>query len=156
MSMIRKKSVILGIVCLALSIGIVISQSFAQQGKPAQGKPAMEKPKNLKVLPKNISHDDLMDVMRNFSRSLGVRCGYCHETTQPASPSNPPKMDFASDAKPEKLTTRKMMAMVGDINKKYLDKMSKGHFEQIGCVTCHMGHTKPIVSVDSLAAPAKS
>jgi hypothetical protein len=36
------------------------------------------KAKNLKVLPKNISKEDLDKVMDGFKASLGVRCNYCH------------------------------------------------------------------------------
>jgi len=112
--------------------------------------PDEDKPKNLKVLPKNISHEELIAVMRGFSKSLGVHCDFCHKKLEEGSAGNPPKMDFASDEKPEKTTARGMMKMTASINKKYLHKMGGGHFEQITCVTCHMGHTTPIVSVDSL------
>ena len=33
---------------------------------------------NLKILPKDISKDDLLVVMRDFSFALDVRCQYCH------------------------------------------------------------------------------
>ena len=33
---------------------------------------------NLKVLPKNISHDDLGKVMHGFNNALGVKCNFCH------------------------------------------------------------------------------
>lgn len=103
---------------------------------------------NLKVLPKDISHDELIKTMRNFSAALGVKCGACHAGT----PTADGKMDFdfASDAKPEKSTAREMMRMVKAINTKYLDKMDRGNMEHITCVTCHRGSMKPMVSVDSL------
>jgi hypothetical protein len=111
-----------------------------------------EKPKNLKVLPKDISHDDLIKIMRGFTASLGVKCGECHVGT----PTADGKMDFdfASDAKDEKLNARKMMKMVDAINGKYLGKMDND-FEKITCVTCHRGHIKPMVSIDSLPKQEK-
>jgi thioredoxin-related protein len=112
-----------------------------------------EHPKNLKVLPKSISPSDLQTAMRTFSRSLGVRCGFCHTALKPEN-DKPPKLDFVSDAKPEKRNTRKMLVMVQDINHKYLKKMDKS-FEQLTCVSCHHGSPKPMVSVDSLPAPVK-
>lgn len=104
-----------------------------------------EKPTNLKILPKDISGDDLHQVMREYSKSLGVKCGFCHERKKEGE-----HPDFASDAKQEKIVSREMMLMVNAINEKYLATMGDGHFEKITCVTCHNGHTKPMVSVDSL------
>ena len=37
-----------------------------------------EKPENLQVLPKDWPGQRLAPVMRGFSRTLGVRCSYCH------------------------------------------------------------------------------
>lgn len=37
--------------------------------------------KNLQVLPRDITRDQLLAVMRGFTRSLGVRCNYCHVVT---------------------------------------------------------------------------
>ena len=108
-----------------------------------------QKHKNLKVLPKNISHEDLIKIMKGFSMSLGVRCDKCHvqmTTTQ----GEKPEFDFASDAKPEKGIARQMIKMVNAINGKYLKKAGDGKFENISCVTCHRGNIKPLVSVDSL------
>jgi hypothetical protein len=39
--------------------------------------------------------------------------------------------------------------MTADINKKYISKI--GDLETIACVTCHMGHLKPVNSIDSLS-----
>lgn len=120
-------------------------KSFAQQ----QQREKEEPPKNLKVLPKNTSGDDVHKLMRTFSRSLGVRCDHCHVgTPQEGKPF--PKFDFASDDKPEKNIARKMMVMVDSINNSFIAKMGADDFEHISCVTCHMGNLKPMVSVDSL------
>ena len=71
--------------------------------------------KNLKVLPKDISKEDLGTVMDGFKTSLGVKCNYCHAPSE----TEKGKLDFASDAKPEKGTARMMMLMTAKINKKY-------------------------------------
>ncbi|MFI5134614.1 MAG: c-type cytochrome [Chitinophagales bacterium] len=112
------------------------------------------KPQNLKVLPKNISHDELIQTMRGYSKSLGVRCGECHATMANSDPQKP-ELDFASDAKPEKTTARQMIKMENSINEKYLSKMAGGKLEQITCVTCHHGSLKPMVSADSLPKQEK-
>ena len=134
----RNKIALTALLCLA----IVIMQAFTQD-PPAEKKKHEES--NLKILPKNISEEQLHLIMKEYSKALGVRCSFCHKLIDDKH------LDFASDDKKEKITTRKMMKMTAAINKKYLDKMSNHYFEHITCVSCHMGSTKPTVSVDSLA-----
>jgi len=107
--------------------------------------------KNLKVLPPDISGPQLLGTMKFFAQSLGVRCGFCHVGTegQPLS-----TYDFASDAKREKQTARKMMAMVERINTQDfgVTDMSK---PRVTCFTCHRGAEHPLkVPPESGAAPA--
>src|ERR1700749_2691768 len=66
-------------------------------------KPQDEGFKNLKVLPKNISGDNLHKVMEEWEHSLGVHCNFCHVRNEETK-----KMDWASDAKPEKEMARDM------------------------------------------------
>ena len=54
---------------------------------------------NLKILPKDISEKELHKVMREYSVSLGVRCGFCHARIADTTKK---ELDFASDAKDEK------------------------------------------------------
>jgi hypothetical protein len=98
-----------------------------------------EKAVNLKVLPKKISHKDLDKIMGQWASSLGVRCNFCHERNATTN-----KMDFASDAKPEKKMAREMYLMAAKINKKYFksgDKDSIGVVKlgSVNCYTCHRG-----------------
>ena len=129
---------------ISLFIGLILLQSFSFQHTPEEKE---EKPKNLKVLSKNISHDELISLMKNYSKSLGVKCGFCHVSTGEGKQT---QFDFASDTKPTKDIARKMIKMTNTINKKYIDKIGGHKFEKISCVTCHMGSTQPTVSVDSL------
>jgi len=140
--MLTKKTFLLTTLCIGI---LAITQSFSVKDHD-------EKAVNLKVLPKNISEDELHNIMRGFSKSLGVRCNYCH-VAQEVPGQQHPKFDFASDDKPEKNTARDMMRMVEAINADYIDKMHRSGraWEQVSCVTCHNGKTTPIVSVDSLA-----
>jgi hypothetical protein len=101
------------------------------------------KPKhNLKVLPKDISHDDLDKIMDEWKAALGVKCNFCHA---PSADSTSHRLDFASDAKPEKDIARHMFRMTGRINKKYFhfDKDDKGAVPAISCMTCHRGNPHP-------------
>jgi hypothetical protein len=93
---------------------------------------------NLQVLPKDISKNDLMQIMRGFSFSLGVRCEHCH--VQAADK----KTDFPLDDKDEKKTARLMLRMVAGINGDYISKVAKPSPVKVECVTCHHGLARPI------------
>jgi tetratricopeptide (TPR) repeat protein len=100
--------------------------------------------KNLKVLPKDITKDQLLQVMRGFTTGLGVRCDFCH--VEPAGPRGPggPPTDFASDEKEDKAKARVMMKLVHAINTDYLPQLSEGEAPpQITCETCHRGTDEP-------------
>ena len=103
--------------------------------------PAPPEHKNLKVLPKNISHDELDKIMDGFKAALGVRCNFCHA----AQKDNPRKMDFASDEKPEKNIARNMMRMTNKINKKFFHykKSEENPVAPVSCMTCHHGEAHP-------------
>ncbi|MBA3827911.1 MAG: c-type cytochrome [Taibaiella sp.] len=133
------------ITIVALCLPVLAINTFAQKER---GHEEMQ-PKNLQVLPKNTTGEDVHNIMKGYAKSLGVRCGFCHEAREQKGGGRP-MMDFAGDAKPEKETARQMMRMVDAINTQYLNKMGGGHLEQVTCVTCHMGKTKPIISTDSL------
>ncbi len=98
--------------------------------------------KNLKVLPKNISKENLDTVMKSFTAGLGVKCNFCHANSK----EDPKKMDFASDEKGEKGIARKMMKMTNKINKKYFDyaKNDAGQsVQEVSCYSCHHGEAHP-------------
>jgi cytochrome c553 len=102
--------------------------------------------KNLKVLRPDIPRDELIAMMRTFSRSLGVRCEHCH--VQSGEGANA-KLDPASDAKPEKEVARVMMRMTARINDEYITKVNE-HKTIATCYTCHRGKVVP----DSTLPPA--
>ena len=116
--------------------------TFIIAGVAATDPPA-HKHKNLKVLPKDISDEDLDKVMDKFKASLGVKCNFCHV---PSKDPNDHHMDFASDEKPEKNIARKMMKMSAKINKKYFsfNKDEQGNtVDAVTCMTCHRGNSHP-------------
>lgn len=124
----------------------------------AAGAQIPDKYTNLKVLPKDISRDQLVQTMRGFAIGLGVRCHFCHvgEEGQPFS-----EWDFASDEKPSKQTARVMLRMVQAINGDYLPQIAhQSHGEaaehehehlQVMCVTCHRGQSRPFMLEQVLA-----
>lgn len=116
---------------------IIIISSATMPGQ--QDEPKAFKAQNLKVLPKNITHDELDSVMDGFKEALGVKCNHCHA----ARKDNPRKLDFASDEKPEKEMARRMLKMTAAINKKYFRHSEGKAMVQIQCKTCHRGKQKP-------------
>jgi tetratricopeptide (TPR) repeat protein len=94
---------------------------------------------NLKVLPKDISKQELQSTMRGFAFALGVRCEHCH--VEKKAPDK--GLDFAADDKDEKKTARVMLQMVAAINRDYISKVPKTAPIQVQCVTCHHGLTQP-------------
>jgi hypothetical protein len=128
-----KKIAVITLLSATVAVGI---SGFRPQDDP--------KPKhNLKVLPKDISHDDLDKIMDQWKAALGVKCGFCHA---PSADSNSHRLDFASDAKPEKNIARHMYRMTGKINKKYFsfNKDDQGKaIPAVTCNTCHRGSPHP-------------
>ncbi len=82
--------------------------------------------KDLQILPKTISKDELKKTMKSMSKDLGVDCSFCHDE---------PNME--KDTNKKKLA-REMMQMTSDINKKYPSTMKK-----VTCFTCHRGKEEP-------------
>lgn len=103
--------------------------------------------KNLKVLPQDISEEELKATMKFFNTSLGVKCSFCHV----ANPDNPKDLDFASDDNHKKLAARYMMKMTQEINdthfKPFLGQDGNTIVpDHINCMTCHNGQQKPITT----------
>ena len=99
-----------------------------------------EKLTNLQYFPKTTQRDDLIQTMRGFSFSLGVRCEYCH-AAKPGESHD--KLDFASDDKEQKKIARTMLRMVDSINQDYIAKLACQTQNRVSCVTCHNGLGKP-------------
>jgi hypothetical protein len=134
---------------LLVTLGLL---SIVVFGAMTNIKPQDEGFKNLKVLPKNISGENLHKVMEDWEHSLGVHCNFCHARNEETK-----KIDWASDAKPEKEMARDMYKMMNKINQKYFHakKDSLGMIMQSGvnCNTCHRGTAHPEVTVPDGKGP---
>jgi hypothetical protein len=121
--------------CLAIVVGVCGAAASPPH------KPAGEY-KNLKVLPRDISSKRLQQIMVDeFEDGLGVGCGFCHAQQKGSS-----RLDYASDAKPEKEIARAMMRMSIKINRKYFQAvrpMIGDSTLTITCSTCHHGEAHP-------------
>src|ERR1700760_4147369 len=93
---------------------------------------------NLKVLPKDVSSKTLQHIMIDeFEDGLGVSCAFCH-----AEQKGSHKLDYVSDAKPEKEIGRSMMRMTLKLNAKYFQVRRPGLGDPglaVTCQTCHQG-----------------
>lgn len=122
-------------------LGAAFAVSRAQDSPKPPMHHAIPKPHNLQVLPKDISVPDLLKLMHGYSAQLGVHCNYCH-AADPATH----RMDFASDAKPEKTTARMMIVMTDTINAKFLSQIKAqgtAPVSKVECGTCHRGEAMP-------------
>ena len=98
----------------------------------------------LQVLPRDISEDELSQVMLENLRGLGLPrrqsegCLHCHvgDMERPSDTWN-----WASDAKPEKVKARAMMVMVNEINRDHLAKLEARVDPPVTvrCYTCQCG-----------------
>jgi len=127
------------VLSVAVAAGLQVKDvKTAGDPDPSQGV-SHPKPTNLKVLPKDISADDLDRLMHRYQAELGAPCGYCHEENRETK-----HIDFASDENPVKETARFMISMTGDINNKYLAQLGDRRYsEPISCGNCHRGQIDP-------------
>ena len=117
------------LIAIAAIISItIISLSFIED-KPGY--------KNLKVLSKNTTHDQMDSIMKHFSKSLGVKCSHCH-----VRGADGKKMDFAKDTLQQKEIARSMMRMTAKLNKKYFG-IHKNETLAVSCYSCHNGNKEP-------------
>lgn len=111
----------------------------AQTARPNQPRGPRPNPTNIKALPKDITGDQVIKQMRQFTGDLGVECEFCH-ARNPETKRN----DFASDANPVKEKARVMIKMTADINTKYLAELgSRTSTDPVTCGTCHRGSAMP-------------
>ena len=100
-------------------------------------------PTNLKVLPKDLTGQQVHDIMEQWAHSLGVRCDSCHtEDLDAVSPDGRPRLKFADDSKPMKTLARLMYTMTDKINADYIARV-KGSGSPVTCGTCHRGQISP-------------
>jgi hypothetical protein len=122
------------------------SQAPAVPQQPTGGPPPpphFPPPKNLQVLPKNLTTEQVHGIMETWAGALGTHCDHCHAPDPDhTGPNGRPRLNFADDSKPEKSTARLMFKMVDEINTKYISMVeNSGH--PVTCGTCHRGHVSP-------------
>jgi photosynthetic reaction center cytochrome c subunit len=116
----RSRSILFAASVTLFTTSIAISQQTSE-------KKAEEVYKNIQSF-KNVPAKDILPSMQYMSQALGQDCEFCHVSQQ----------DRASDAKPEKNTARKMIAMTKAINAANFNGR-----DEVTCVSCHNGHSSP-------------
>lgn len=100
-------------------------------------------PTNLKVLPKDLSGQQVHDIMEQWASALGTQCNSCHaEDRNNIGPNGRPQLNFADDSKPMKAVARIMYTMTEKINVDYVAKIDNSS-APVTCGTCHRGHLGP-------------
>ena len=131
------------IVLLAMAFLAAATLSQTPQGPPPASPRTFPAPTNLKVLPQNLTGEQVHDIMEQWAHSLGVRCDSCHtEDLDGVSPDGRPRLKFAEDSKPMKAIARLMYTMTDEINANYIAKV-KGSGMPVTCGTCHRGQVSP-------------
>jgi cytochrome c553 len=123
---------------LVATLAVATSVAFAQAPAAAPHHD-MGPPKNIKVFPKDMTSDQIHEIMHKWTGDLGVGCSYCH-----AKDATTGKTDFPSDANPMKDRARLMLKMNMAINKDYLAQLDNPKAgQEVMCGTCHRGMAKP-------------
>jgi hypothetical protein len=133
------------VIAIGFAMVAALIHARAQQQRPM----IPDKYTNLKLLPADITKQQLLKTMKGFSIDLGVRCSYCHEATDDLS-----QADFPADTKGNKQSARLMMEMMKSANEGYIQKMPQPA-TAVTCGTCHRGHAKLPVN-DEAMLPAKA
>lgn len=131
--------------------------TLALTNAPARAQERPDTFQNLKVLPKNISHDSLISVMRGFAIALGVRCEFCH-VEGPPDANGRRRLEPAKDDKAPKRDARVMLRMVALLNDSVLPTLPKRGDPkvQVQCVTCHAGKARPRTLVDVIGEAVRT
>ena len=126
----------------ALVASLALAQPSPAPKTQQTAQARQEPPRNLRVLPKDMPREQVIQVMQRFTRALGVQCGFCHKGR-----------DFASEANPHKEAARGMMRMTSRINGELLPAIPALHDPVVTCYTCHRGSPRP-AAVPPAPAPA--
>jgi hypothetical protein len=134
-------------VTLAFASLVAISCAVTQMKSAGPENPQY---KNLKVLPKDITREQMDSVMHHFTASLNVKCNFCHVFN-----AEKKEMNWVTDENKHKLVARQMMTMTNELNKKYFDQtgsaINLSSQLAVTCYTCHNGAKEPAIAAPKQA-----
>ena len=120
------------IIMLACTVTISPGRSQTQPTAPS----VAWKPKNPQIF-KGMKNETLLSTMRDFNKSLSVKCDFCHDSDSKA-PGHIPYAGYEKDTNPMKRQARDMFRMMDGLN--HSAKTVDG---QVTCWMCHHGHPEP-------------
>ena len=130
-----------------LAVSIALGAQDPAAPPAARGGFQQQAPKNLKVLPKTWTGQQVRALMQTFAESLGVQCTHCHavDPTAPApAEGRPPTLDYSLDQKKEKEIARQMIQLTMALNSEGLKGVGDPAVpEKVSCLTCHNGQKTP-------------
>lgn len=117
---------------------------FALAQAPAAGVRSYLAPTNLKVLPKDITGEQVHELMEQWESDLGAKCSTCHAADpNNVGPNGRPRLNYADDSKQEKGIARLMYTMTQQIKNDFINKIDNSGVP-VTCGTCHRGHIGPL------------
>ena len=135
----RTGSLVVGLLVLTSAALVAIDQGPAGSPSPAaspaapapspasQSNRAGDRFENVQVLG-DISPADFYATMHLIRASLGTTCDHCHDVEH-----------YEADTKPAKVTARRQMQMVIDLNKNVFEGRTA-----VTCNSCHRGSLRPV------------
>jgi hypothetical protein len=154
-----RRVVQVALVVVAVSSAGVAAQQPAAQPPAAQPPAAAPNPledwkpdmlHNLEVLPKDITPDALIKLMKDWNASLNVDCVFCHKG-QVGKPWS--TYDFTDTAKKRHEVARMMVKSTAGLNEAFKDLGEPDEPVKVTCATCHRRSRHPEITPP--AAPAK-
>lgn len=141
----RKRRILrLAIVTAVAACGTAAQSIGSKEGSTQESaQHTYRAPTNLKVLSKNMTGQQVQDMMLRWGAELGARCSACHDEEQDNVVSGgPPRSRFANDSKPMKDIARRMYTMTEAINSGFIAKVDNSG-KLVTCGTCHQGRISP-------------
>jgi hypothetical protein len=130
------------VLTVVLAMGGLDAQPAAQPANPLEDwKP--DTLHNIQVLPKDITPDALMTLMRAWNASLNVDCVFCHKG-QVGKPWS--TYDFADDTKKRHEVARLMVKTTIRLNEEFKDLGEMDEPTKVTCATCHRRSRHPEIT----------
>lgn len=109
-----RNAIVLSVLLVTASVALsqASGQQAGQQAPPAKAQAPRRSPipdtfTNLQVLPKDISKQELVNIMKSFCFTMEQNCSYCHVATDDLSSAN-----FAADDKEPKKKARELLRQI--------------------------------------------
>jgi hypothetical protein len=119
---------VFSLVAFAALLAVAHAEEPAGADVSGASEPAPPRWESLQVLPSDLPEADLLAVMKEMSRGLGVRCTHCHTE------------DRAAEDKPSKAKARDHLKMTLELER---DWFASEDAPRVTCRTCHGGRVKP-------------